>query len=127
MPYEVALVERLISTFRDMLPCYSGLQIEQLAANKEFYENVNVLIQLHEMRLSALLRRLFSLLETISRAAHSSEQRNSVLFQQSQLLVLRVIAMGMFFHWHQIYASQGVNSDRSLKNMADEKDGEGNS
>ncbi|KAJ2723201.1 Ras GTPase activating protein ira2, partial [Coemansia sp. D1744] len=79
------------------------------------------------MRLSALLRRLFSLLETISRAAHSSEQRNSVLFQQSQLLVLRVIAMGMFFHWHQIYASQGVNSDRSLKNMADEKDGEGNS
>ncbi|KAJ2358870.1 Ras GTPase activating protein ira2 [Coemansia sp. RSA 2618] len=109
-----------------MLPCYSGLQIDQLAANKEFYENVNVLIQLHEMRLSALLRRLFSLLETISRAAHSSDQRHSVLFQQSQLLVLRVIAMGMFYHWHQIYASQGVNSDRALINVAEDNDGERN-
>ncbi|KAI9502459.1 hypothetical protein BX070DRAFT_226203, partial [Coemansia spiralis] len=79
------------------LPCYS---------DKEFYENVNVLIQLHEMRLSALLRRLFSLLETIARAAQTSDQRQSGLFQQSQLLMLR------------IYASHGVNSDRALINLS---------
>ncbi|KAJ1989019.1 Ras GTPase activating protein ira2 [Coemansia umbellata] len=118
MPYEVALVEKLITSFKDKLPCYSGLPIEQLSVDKEFYENVNVLIQLHEMRLSALLRRLFSLLETIARAAQTSDQRQSGLFQQSQLLMLRVIAMGMFYHWHQIYASHGVNSDRALINLS---------
>ncbi|KAJ2802655.1 Ras GTPase activating protein ira2, partial [Coemansia guatemalensis] len=36
--------------------------------------------------------------------------------------------MGMFYHWHQIYASQGVNPDRALINVADQlaenKDGE---
>ncbi|KAJ2363326.1 hypothetical protein IW150_006762, partial [Coemansia sp. RSA 2607] len=127
MPYEVALVERLIASFKDMLPCYSGRQIDQLSADKEFYENVNVLIQLHEMRLSALLRRLFSLLEAISRAGQNSDPRSGNLYQQSQLLVLRVIAMGMFYHWHQIYAAQGINKDRALvknspKNAGDDGD-----
>ncbi|KAJ2617135.1 Ras GTPase activating protein ira2 [Coemansia sp. RSA 1365] len=79
MPYEIALVERLISTFKEM-------------------------------------------------ASQNSDQRLLGFFQQSQLLILRVIAMGMFYHWHQIYASQGVNSDRALINVADKlaenKDGE---
>ncbi|KAJ2907470.1 Ras GTPase activating protein ira2, partial [Coemansia aciculifera] len=101
-----------------MLPCYSGRQIDQLSNDKEFYENVNVLIQLHEMRLCTLLRRLFSLLETISRASQAADTRNSSVYQQSQLLVLRVIAMGMFYHWHQIYASHGINSDKPLINFA---------
>ncbi|KAJ2723214.1 Ras GTPase activating protein ira2 [Coemansia sp. Benny D115] len=118
MPYEVALVEKLISSFKEMLPCYSGRQIDQLSSDKEFYENVNVLIQLHEMRLCALLRRLFSLLETISRSSQGADQRSSNIYQQSQLLVLRVIAMGMFYHWHQIYAAKGVNKDRALINAA---------
>lgn len=82
--------------------------------DKEVYEIITVLIQLHEMRLSTLLRRLFNLLESISRASQSSDRRNAVKYQQSQLLVLRLIALGMFYHWHQIYAAQGVNSDRAL-------------
>ncbi|KAJ2413573.1 Ras GTPase activating protein ira2, partial [Coemansia sp. RSA 2530] len=118
MPYEVALVEKLIMSFKDMLPCYSGRQIDQLSTDKEFYENVNVLIQLHEMRLCTLLRRLFSLLESIARASQSADTRSSTVYQQSQLLVLRVIAMGMFYHWHQIYASHGINSDKPLINLA---------
>ncbi|KAJ2494148.1 hypothetical protein IWW47_004785, partial [Coemansia sp. RSA 2052] len=101
-----------------MLPCYSGRQIDQLSGDKEFYENVNVLLQLHEMRLCTLLRRLFSLLEAISRASQTADPRSSSAYQQSQLLVLRVIAMGMFYHWHQIYASHGINSDKALINFA---------
>ncbi|KAJ2817850.1 Ras GTPase activating protein ira2, partial [Coemansia furcata] len=118
MPYEVALVEKLITSFKDMLPCYSGRQIDQLSTDKEFYENVNVLLQLHEMRLCTLLRRLFSLLESIARASQTADNRGSTVYQQSQLLVLRVIAMGMFYHWHQIYASHGINSDKPLINFA---------
>ncbi|KAJ2005937.1 Ras GTPase activating protein ira2, partial [Coemansia sp. S85] len=95
-----------------------GRQIDQLSTDKEFYENVNVLIQLHEMRLCTLLRRLFSLLESIARASQSADTRSSTVYQQSQLLVLRVIAMGMFYHWHQIYASHGINSDKPLINLA---------
>ncbi|KAJ2345710.1 Ras GTPase activating protein ira2, partial [Coemansia sp. RSA 2673] len=118
MPYEVALVEKLITSFKDMLPCYSGRPIDQLATDKEFHENINVLIQLHEMRLCTLLRRLFSLLESIARASQVADSRSATLYQQSQLLVLRVIAMGMFYHWHQIYASHGINSDKALINFA---------
>ncbi|KAJ2052417.1 hypothetical protein H4S04_001354 [Coemansia sp. S16] len=118
MPYEVALVEKLITSFKDMLPCYSGRPIDQLSADKEFHENINVLIQLHEMRLCTLLRRLFSLLESIARASQVADSRSATLYQQSQLLVLRVIAMGMFYHWHQIYASHGINSDKALINFA---------
>ncbi|KAJ2547763.1 Ras GTPase activating protein ira2, partial [Coemansia sp. RSA 1933] len=70
------------------------------------------------MRLSALLRRLFSLLETVSRAAQSSDRRQSSLYQQSQLLLLRVISTGMFYHWHQIYAAHGVNPDKALIRLA---------
>ncbi|KAJ2606891.1 Ras GTPase activating protein ira2 [Coemansia sp. RSA 1722] len=125
MPYEVALVERLIASFKDMLPCFSGRQIDQLSMDKEFYENVNVLIELHEMRLGALLRRLFSLLEAISRAAQNSEQRSGSLYQQSQLLVLRVIAMGMFYHWHQIYAAQGISKDKALIKVTPKKNASG--
>ncbi|KAJ2692125.1 Ras GTPase activating protein ira2, partial [Coemansia spiralis] len=94
------------------LPCYSGLTIDQLAFNKDFFGNVSVIVQMHEMRLTPLLRRLSSLLESISRTAHGSDPRHTAMIQQSQLLVLRVIAMGMFYHWHQIYAAQGVNPDR---------------
>ncbi|KAJ2676026.1 hypothetical protein GGH99_005881, partial [Coemansia sp. RSA 1285] len=107
MPYEIALAEKLIANFKD-----------KLSSDKEFYENVNVLIQLHEMRLSALLRRLFSLLETIARASQSGDRRQNGLYQQSQLILLRVIAAGMFYHWHQIYAAHGVNKDRALIKLA---------
>ncbi|KAJ1799798.1 Ras GTPase activating protein ira2 [Coemansia sp. RSA 2399] len=122
MPYEIALVEKLIANFKDKLPCYSGRPIEQLSTDKEFYENVNVLIQLHEMRLSSLLRRLFSLLETIARAAQTGDRRQNGLYQQSQLLLLRVIATGMFYNWHQIYAAHGVNSDKALIKLAGSSD-----
>ncbi|KAJ2518205.1 Ras GTPase activating protein ira2 [Coemansia sp. RSA 1939] len=113
MPYEIALAEKLIANFKDKVK-----NPHLLTHNKEFYENVNVLIQLHEMRLSALLRRLFSLLETIARASQSGDRRQNGLYQQSQLILLRVIAAGMFYHWHQIYAAHGVNKDRALIKLA---------
>ncbi|KAJ1961469.1 Ras GTPase activating protein ira2, partial [Dipsacomyces acuminosporus] len=123
MPYEIALVERLISGLKELLPCYSGKSIEQLSTDKGLHEIINVLIQLHEMRLSTLLRRLFGLLESMSRGNSGDDRKNNLL-QQSQLIVLRIIATGMFYHWHQIYAAHGVNSDKALTALNDSRDTE---
>ncbi|KAJ1918867.1 Ras GTPase activating protein ira2 [Mycoemilia scoparia] len=97
-----SLVSVLVGHLDNLLPYKTGRSLEQLAEDRSVRSVLESLFKICQSRIDHVIRGLLQLHSTVN-SSTTTDERKSVHYVYSQLIVLRAIALTLILHWGNIH------------------------
>ncbi|KAJ1675764.1 Ras GTPase activating protein ira2 [Spiromyces aspiralis] len=109
MPLIHLMVSSLVGHLDNLLPYKTGRSLDQLVEDRSVRSVLETLFRISETRITDTVRGFLQLHSLINKTT-TSEERRSIQYVHSQLIVLRAITLALYLHWGSLHPKDARKS-----------------